>query len=216
MGLEADKRIVLFAKPPVAGQVKTRLLGILGGKAAAELHEELVEQALQTAAQASAGRIEIELCVASAPSHPFFIACAARFGVRITRQDKGDLGERMAGAMARGLRTSGTVVLVGTDCPVLDPTDIAHAFDALVTHDVVLGPAEDGGYVLVGAKGRVHQEMFERVEWGSAKVLAQTRSRLTAIGVRWCELRTLWDVDRPEDFTRYLSWRAARHQAAGR
>lgn len=187
---------MVFAKAPVAGQVKTRLVPALGEQGAARLHERLVDHALEIACAAGLG--PVELCCAPDASHPFFVERAARFGVALTEQGPGDLGERMQRALAGRL----PAVLIGSDCAAMTPAYLREAGRALATgHDAVLGPAEDGGYVLV-ATARTHPEAFARIRWGRPNVLAAQRARFRAIGWRWTELATLWDVDRPADLAR--------------
>ena len=105
-------------------------------------------------------------------------------------------------AFKRALRSNPYVVLIGSDCPALTPADLRAAARALKAGaDAVLSPAEDGGYALIGLR-RVSRRLFAGVDWGGPQVLAQTRGRLKALHWRWQELRTLWDVDRPEDVAR--------------
>ena len=191
--------IAVFAKAPVAGGVKTRLAAVLGTEGAARLHERLVERALATAIAARLG--PVELWCAPDASHPFFAQCAARFGVELRLQEGADLGERMHHAFDVALERHRALLLVGSDCPALEPRDLAAAAHALDTHDAVLIPAEDGGYVLVGL-ARSDASLFEGVAWGTAAVMEETRARLVAAGLRWATLPALWDVDRVEDYAR--------------
>jgi hypothetical protein len=189
-------RIIVFARAPVPGEAKTRLIPALGAEGAARLHARLVERTLATACAAGVGAVE--LCCAPDAAHPFFAACAARFGVALTAQGAGDLGARMHRALAAGLPAA----LVGSDCPAMTP-DYLRAADAALRDDcdLVLGPAEDGGYTLVGAN-RLDPGCFGHIAWGGAGVMAAQRLRLRACGLRWTELAPLWDVDRPGDLER--------------
>ena len=192
-------RVMLFAKAPVAGAVKTRLIPVLGAAAAARLHERLVVRALETLTKANVGPVEI--CCAPSTSHVFFTACQQRFGVDLTLQCKGDLGERMRHAFETALLTAPCALIVGADCPSITVDDVIDAATQLAAHDATLIPADDGGYVLIGAR-RTHQVMFDGIDWGHATVLAAQRERFRAIGWRWYEGATRWDVDRPEDLAR--------------
>ncbi len=126
----------------------------------------------------------------------------SRFGVRLRSQGPGNVGDRMHRALARALRRHPYAVLIGSDCPALRPSDLHAALRALQAGaDAVLSPAEDGGYPLIGLR-RVSRRLFDGLSWGSSRVLEQTRDRLERLGWRWQELRTLWDVDRPEDVLR--------------
>jgi hypothetical protein len=118
------------------------------------------------------------------------------------RQGPGDLGKRMHRALARALRDHESAILIGSDCPVLAASDLRAAAQALQGGaSAVLSPAEDGGYALIGLR-RNSRRLFSGIDWGGAQVLAQTRRRLGQLGWGWKELRTLWDVDRPEDVAR--------------
>ena len=192
-------RVAVFAKAPRPGAVKTRLAGFLGEEGAARLHARLVEHALAMALDAAVG--PVELWAAPSLDDPFFAECARRHGVSLRDQGDGDLGARMARAVAASISAGDAVLVIGSDCPALRAGDLHEAAAELAGHDVVLGPAEDGGYVLLGA-ARTVPPIFERVDWGSGTVLARTRHKLAAAGIEWHELRTLWDVDRPEDYVR--------------
>ena len=197
-----DAVIVVFAKAPVPGDVKTRLIPALGAEAAAALHKALTERVLQTALASGA---DVVLAGAPDATHTFFETCAAKFGIGITAQlCGGDLGTRMLHALDNALESCSRVVIVGADCPAFTPAHLIQAIDQLVTHDVVLTPADDGGYVLIGAR-RIDATMFDGIDWGTGAVLAQQRERLRDIGLSWHEMEPLWDVDRPADLVRLTS-----------
>lgn len=194
-----DCLISLFAKAPVPGQVKTRLIPLLGAAEAAAFHASCVRQALSTAIEADVGPVEI--CCAPTVSPPFFQAIGSALPISLTEQGEGDLGERMHRALARGLERHTAMILIGADCPALAAQDLRDAALALQTHDTVLAPAEDGGYVLIGAR-RVASGLFANIRWSTGEVMARTRANLASLGWSTAELRTLWDVDRPEDYER--------------
>lgn len=190
----------MFAKPPLPGFAKTRLVPLLGAEGAAALHERLVEHALRTAERACAGMVE--LCCTPDTTHPFFQRCAGRYGVMLTAQTPGDLGARMHGAFERALSTSRRVVLIGADCPALTPDHLKQAVDALARgSQAAFVPAEDGGYALI-ALARNDALLFSGIAWSTETVMATTRDRLRKLGWQWDELETLWDVDLPADFER--------------
>lgn len=196
-------RVLVFAKAPIAGRVKTRLLPALGAEAVAALHRQLVRQTLAAAVEAGIGAVE--LWCAPSPDHPFFEACRAQFGVGLRDQRAGNLGQRMARALRSALRDSPYAIVIGSDCPALTPDDLRQAAAALQQgFDAVLGPAEDGGYVLLGLAGYAAR-LFENIAWGRASALAETRRRLGELRWRWHELPVRWDVDRPEDYARLLA-----------
>ncbi|MGH8710026.1 MAG: TIGR04282 family arsenosugar biosynthesis glycosyltransferase [Burkholderiales bacterium] len=193
-------KLLVFAKAPVAGQVKTRLIPLLGAEGAAGLHEQLTRHALATALAARIGAVE--LWGAPSPRHAFFKRCAQEFGISLHAQSTGDLGERMFHAFEKTLRSKKYAVITGSDCPTLTVEDLQQAAEALKAgNDAVFCPAEDGGYVLIGLS-LCSPLLFQDVVWSSPLVLQQTRVNLRKLNWRWRELDTLWDVDRPEDYHR--------------
>lgn len=196
----ASCRIVVFAKAPEPGKVKTRLIPALGAEGAAALHRRLVRHSLRVAQEAALG--PVELWCAPDARHAFFRECARDFGVSLYSQGEGDLGERMRRAFEAALSRAGRAILVGSDIPALSSQYFRDAERALrLSHDAVIGPAEDGGYVLIGL-ARSDAELFHGIPWGGPEVLKETRLRIAALG--WCglELPVLWDADRPGDLER--------------
>ncbi len=195
-----EPALIVFARAPEPGRVKTRLVPLLGQTGAARLHARLVERTLKTAL--AAGFDNVGLHCSPGIEHVFFIGKKKRYNVFLQSQGGGNLGDRMYRAFKRVLRRHPYAVLIGSDCPALEPADLRAAARALREGaDAVLAPAEDGGYVLIGLR-RVSRRLFDGIPWGGPQVLAQTRRRLKALRWRWRELRTLWDVDRPEDVAR--------------
>jgi rSAM/selenodomain-associated transferase 1 len=191
-----ETALIVFARAPVPGRVKTRLVPVLGRERAASLHARLVEHALRTAV--AAGFDDVILCCTPAPKGRFFKAMKKQFGIRLSSQGRGDLGQRMH----RALNRHPGAVLIGSDCPALRPADLRAAARALRSGlDAVFSPAEDGGYALIGTRLSA-RALFAGVHWGGAKVMAQTRVRLRRLGWHWKELRSVWDVDRPVDLER--------------
>ncbi len=191
-----ETALLVFARSPEPGRVKTRLAPLLGEKGAARLHARLVAKTLETAR--AAGFERVYLYCSPRIKGDFFAKMQKRFDVRPCSQGRGDLGDRMY----RALRRHPYAVLIGSDCPALRPADLRRAARALREGaDAVLAPAEDGGYALIGVR-RVSRRLFDGIAWGGPLVLAQTRRRLRALRWHWKELRTLWDVDRPEDVAR--------------
>jgi len=185
--------IIVFARAPVPGAAKTRLIPKLGAWRAARLHERLTLHALRTARLAS-GRVELH----GTRRHSFF----RRLGVAFRLQRGRDLGERMVHALSKARRPA---ILIGTDCPVLTAADLCRAARWLRGGcDAVLAPAEDGGYALIGLR-RARKEFFDGILWGGPQVYADTVKRLA--GYRWRALRRVWDLDRPGDVERFRSLR---------
>ena len=192
-------RVLVFAKAPLAGRVKTRLCPALDGEAAALLHRRMVLHTLNAACAAAPGRVELH-CSPST-DHPFFADCAARHEVALARQIDGDIGARMANALRNASREN-PLLLIGTDCPGRTTNDLLAAIRALESgHDAVLGPVEDGGYSLIGL-ARFEPALFAGIAWSTDRVMTQTGARMTDLGFRWLNLPTLWDVDRPADLPR--------------
>ena len=194
-------RIMIFAKAPVPGRVKTRLIPALGEDGAAELQRVLIARTLRVASAAGLGAPE--LWCAPNPDDLFLAACAERHGVSLHAQPEGDLGTRMAHALDASLASGVPGLLIGCDCPVLTAGYLREAAAALTGgSDAVFGPAEDGGYVLIGLARRPAAPLFETISWGTATVMRETRARLERGNWRWRELAPLWDVDRPDDLRR--------------
>lgn len=190
----------VFAKAPIAGEVKTRLCPPLSPHQAAALHRELLWHTLETASRAALGPIEL-WCMADIHD-PFFNQCRAYFHLELKPQVSGDLGIKMRAALEAGLTYADRAILIGGDCPSITPTYLQSAATALAAdNDVVLGPAEDGGYGLVGVAGDV-AEIFTDIPWGTALVMNATLGRLREHDLRWHGLAPIWDVDRPDDLAR--------------
>lgn len=194
--------IIVFARAPRPGAVKTRLVPLLGAEGAAALHARMVKRALATARKAALGTVELH-CAPDC-NDDFFRFCSNRYRVELVTQAGGDLGARMSAAACAALAAHARVLLIGSDCPVLAARHLRAANQALLDEaDAVLVPAEDGGYVLLGLT-RSDERLFEGIAWGGDTVLADTRARLRELGWHWRELDTLWDVDRPEDYGRLI------------
>lgn len=183
-------RIVIFAKQPVPGRVKTRLIPALGAEGAARLAGEMLER---TREEALATGLAVELCGEpdAAEWHE------ARSGLALTAQGEGALGERLARAAARVLGEE-SILLVGSDCPEIDRRRLRHASERLDEYDAVIHPAHDGGYALLGLR-RFDRSIFEGINWSTPVVAAQTVARIEALGWSLYVGETLRDVDEPRD-----------------
>ncbi|PLW82671.1 hypothetical protein CWI75_08795 [Kineobactrum sediminis] len=194
-----------FAKAPQPGRVKTRMQPLLSPEQACELHCELVQWTCKTLLNAALG--PVELWVSDAPQHPLFKACETSGVASVCRQLGTDLGARMQDALASGLARYKYVLLVGSDCPALDTVYLRAAASALRDHDLVLGPACDGGYVLLGARRPV-DALFADMPWGTDQVFALTLARARKAGWHVAVLEPLRDIDRPEDLQ---YWQSLQH-----
>ena len=183
-------RIALFARFPVPGRAKTRLIPALGEAGAAALHRKLVEL---TVAAARASGLPYEVRFTGAGGEDF-----ARWlgdDVPLVPQGEGDLGDRLR-------RVPAPMLLIGSDCPDLSAAHLTRAAAALAEAPAVLGPAADGGYWLLGL-ARAMPHCFESISWGTATVASETRKRLADEAITPVELGTLHDCDRPDDLARW-------------
>jgi hypothetical protein len=189
-------RILIFAKAPVPGQVKTRLIPALGEEGAARLAQRMLLDTWQAASQVAGA--EAELCLAPEHDHPDWAGRLPPRARRWSAQGEGDLVARLSRAAERVLGSGDKVIFIGTDCPDLGPERLAAACRALETHDAVMLPAEDGGYVLLGL-ARYHPLIFSGILMGGADVARETAERVKALGWSLQVGDTLRDIDEPED-----------------
>jgi uncharacterized protein len=189
-------RIIVFAKAPVPGRVKTRLIPALGEVGAARLAHKML---LDTIEEAFAANLSIpELCAEPHPLDESWSGFLPARHMRVTAQGEGDLGERLARAAKRTALLGENALLIGTDCPGLDRERLRAAALALEDHDAVLHPAEDGGYALLGLR-RFDPSLFEGISWSTDRVAAETIARIEALGWTLHVGDTLRDVDEPGD-----------------
>ena len=189
-------RILVFARAPEAGAVKTRLAGEIGAESALSLYLAMLRRVFETAERAALA--EVHLWAASNPAHEEFLALCEAGRIRLQRG--ADLGERMLHAATRELAGDGvdSVLIVGSDCPALGADYLDRALAALAAAELVLGPARDGGYVLIGLRA-ARPELFRGVDWGSGAVLEQTLARARELGLQPQLLEPCWDVDTAGD-----------------
>lgn len=184
--------LIVFAKAPRPGLAKTRLIPALGAEGAAQLAGRLLAHAWQ---QGAAARVDAaELCVSPDTNDPAF----APLGAPLTLQGEGDLGERMHRAFQRVLAVHDAALLIGTDAPALTADRLREAAAVLEDAEAVFVPALDGGYALVGLR-QPCEALFRNMRWSTSTVMAETRQRLQAEGLRWVELAPVNDIDEPAD-----------------
>ena len=204
-------RILVFAKAPLAGQVKTRLASGIGDRAATALYEQLVRDTVTTAVQAKLAPVTL---YAGSP-HPLFVALGDEHDIPIKIQQGTDLGLRMHKAIQNELEQAEFVVLIGTDCPVMTADYLDQACRELCAGTgFVFGPAEDGGYVLIGARS-AEKKLFTDMRWSTSQVMQHTRERLRLLNRQYAELETLWDLDTPEDLERWQALSRSASMASG-
>lgn len=191
--------LVIFAKAPQPGAAKTRLIPALGAEGAADLARCMLSHTQAQALAAGAG--PVELCMSPAPGDKAWHGVALPAGMTCTAQGEGDLGQRMARAVARVTGQQQSVLLFGTDCPALTAARIAEAGRQLARHDAVLLPVADGGYILIGLKTPC-PDLFTDMPWSTPAVAAETLHRMAALGLRVWQGPTLHDIDEPADLAR--------------
>jgi rSAM/selenodomain-associated transferase 1 len=195
--------IQVFCKAPVPGQVKTRLIPNLSAEQAAQLHQQLSRRTLELVT--TSALCPIQLWCSPTISHPFFKEMATRFSLPLLPQSSGDLGKRMHNAISYGSHTYHHVIVIGCDCPSLTPDDLNDAIQALAsTKEIVLAPAEDGGYCLIGMN-TAQIKLFTDINWGTSEVLKKTRTKIQALGLTSHELKTQWDIDNYIDYKRFVN-----------
>ena len=198
------KRLIqVFFKAPIEGKVKTRLIPKVGLPNSVIIHQRLCEQVIQCVAgyAEQSEDIAVQFWVDLDISHTFVQDNAARYGVDVFQQKGSDLGERMQFAMTSGLMAADQVVIVGGDCFSLCERYLAQAFEVLENKDVVFGPADDGGYILIGSHG-LEKVFFTDVQWGESTVLASSIDCAHQSGKSYGLLEERWDIDTWEDIQR--------------
>jgi len=189
----ANIRVVIMCKAPVAGRVKTRLTTVYSKAEAAELHAAMATTVIERAKRL----FDDVVIAADDPDHLFFAA----FGLPVTDQGQGSLGERMQAQVLHAFSDGGeAVLLLGTDSPHMSDDRLMQAAEAVKQFDLVIGPVEDGGYDLITMK-KAHA-LFDGIDWSTARVLEQTMTQIRQLGLSCKQLETGFDVDEPEDVTR--------------
>ena len=190
-------RIIVFAKAPQPGLAKTRLIPALGAQGAAALAKQMLAYTLEQAIKAQLGGVE--LCMSPGSTDPLWANIAIPNGTACSAQGDGDLGQRMARAVERTcVSQAENIILVGTDCPALTAAQLTEAAQRLANHDVVILPASDGGYVLIGLQAPC-PEIFANMPWSTSVVTELTFERLMKLGLRVWQGPTLHDIDEPAD-----------------
>ena len=194
----------MFARAPVPGRAKRRLIPALGDEGAAELQRRMTAHVVSAAVAANAGTVTL-WCTPGC-DHPSFRELADRFPIELRAQQGCGLGDRMGAAMRDMLARRPLALLAGSDCPGLVP-DVFRRTVEWLAHgsDAVLAPAVDGGYVLIGLR-LFDASLFADMPWGTDRVLPQTRRRLRRLGWQLRETDPLPDIDRPDDLVHLEPW----------
>lgn len=195
-----NETLIIFSRFPQPGTTKTRMIPALGADGAAQLQRQMTEHTLNTAKQLLSKRnitIEIHFAGGSIELMRQWLGK----DIQYIPQVAGDLGDRMRSAFDRAFSLGNRrAVTIGIDCPDISSTILNNAFDSLLTKDLVLGSAEDGGYYLIGLSHSIPQ-LFSNINWGTERVLKQTKNIAEKLALQVHYLPTLLDVDRPEDLT---------------
>lgn len=196
-----DACILVFCKAPIIGQVKTRLMPSMSAEEATAAHIVLTKHVLSWL---STSKIcAIHLWCSPDTEHIFFQQCADDYDVSLFTQSEGDLGAKMDQAIQASLKKYKRVLLLGCDSPSLSEPDLEQALSNLSAgRDVVLAPAEDGGYVMIGCQFP-QTALFTDMPWGTEQVFQLTVDRLNRTGQTFSTTPLQWDVDRFEDWQRY-------------
>lgn len=193
---------VVLTKEPVPGKVKTRLISQLGGQGACDLYVQLLtrlEITLKKTLQTTPS--QVALWIAGDASHKAFKPWRS-FSTFYQQPDHGDLGVRMAMAVRSSLSRGRIPILIGVDVPDLDDVYLCQCVKMFESHDLVISPAEDGGYGLLGMK-QLYAELFEGKAWGTDSVFDETRKDIDALKIDTGYLPTVWDVDEIADVERF-------------
>lgn len=195
---QTQDQLIVFTRYPEPGKTKTRLARTLGHQQAAAIQQELLDYTMgQVRKFMLSYPVSVKIYFAGGNHKKL----QEWLGADLIYQDqgKGDLGQRLAHAFTESFKNKYQgVVIIGSDCPQLKASHLAHAFEALRRNDLVLGPATDGGYYLIGLH-RFMQSLFEDISWGTERVLAKTLRIAAEKNIATELLETLSDVDRPED-----------------
>lgn len=203
--LYEDSVVLLYAKAPIEGKVNTRLIADIGVQAATKLQHDLIHDRLFMLT--ASALCDVRLMCAPDGQHDCFTRCDAEYPVALFDQSGDDLGERMFNGICGALQDYQYCIVIGTDAPVLDAEVIRQVLDKLHSGtEVVIVPAEDGGYVLIAMR-QAHECLFQEISWGGAQVMQQTADKLDEKNISYELLASCWDIDRLEDYRRYLNLR---------
>jgi len=188
--------LIIYTRSPAPGMVKTRLIPRLGKYGAARLQRDMARHVIDIGLGLMR---DIDVEIHQDAGDQAAIMCICKGDIPVINQTEGDLGQRMLNSFYRSFKHEYKhVVLIGSDCPLITPQILLQAFDLLDTYDCVLGPAEDGGYYLIGLK-KPDKDLFTGIPWGGSRVFEETMARVRSNGLAVSTLETLPDIDRPED-----------------
>lgn len=198
-----QKLVILFARYPQPGRCKSRLIPSLGAEGAATIHRQLVAHILTRLKRFLSSRADIDFSIAYHGGSRLLMQEWIGNDYPFLHQQGNNLGERMAFALNQNLENGQDTILIGSDCPDIDASILNESFEALKTHDIVIGPAHDGGYYLIGVAGHLGpttcKKLFGNIPWGRDTVFSETIARTETLRLRSHILRKLHDIDIAED-----------------
>lgn len=190
--------VQVFAKSPIPGKIKTRLQPALSADDCAKLSATMIRHSVRVACELE--DTDVQLWCFPNTSQPFFETLAEEFPIELIAQQGSNIGERMNFALQRGLEWHRSVQLIGSDCPFYCAEYLLEGFRILETdRQLVLGPAEDGGYLLIGCNWEIPSNIFDNITWGTDSVFRETVDKMNARGITPKLLPKMSDIDRPED-----------------
>ena len=195
-----DSRLLVFAKAPVLGKVKTRLVPLLGEQGALDFHVASIRLALE---QRVAMQLSPVVLYIKGQAPAWLTELCQRLSIDVVQQQGDNLGERMLHAATEQLSQARHVVLTGTDCLTLKPDRLTQLYEALEENNAAIIGAEDGGYVALGLT-QLSAALFTQFPFGDAQVYQKTVDAMHTLDWRYAELAKTWDVDRPEDIQRWI------------
>lgn len=201
-----SETLIIFTRYPEPGKTKTRLIPCLGAEGAANLQRQMTETTVKIGKQLNCDR-PLEILIYFAGGQEDLMKTWLGEDLNYKAQRNGDLGQRMESAFQQAFNDAKErVVMIGIDCPQLNSKILDQAFEALLERDLILGPAEDGGYYLIGLNCP-YPQLFKRINWGTNRVLSQTQAIAYQLGLKVDYLPILKDIDRPEDLANVVQLR---------
>ena len=198
-----DSRLLVFAKSPVLGKVKTRLISLLGEQGVLDFHVASIRLTLE---QRAAMQLSPVVLYIKGQMPAWLTELCQQLSIDVVQQQGADLGERMLHAATEQLSQARNVVLTGTDCLTLTMDRLTQLYQALEENDAAIIGAEDGGYVALGLT-QLSAALFTQFPFGNAQVYQKTVDAMRTLDWRYAELAKTWDVDRPEDIQRWIKSR---------
>lgn len=202
-----QKLVILFTRVPYPGRCKSRLIPALGARGALQLHQQLVLHILSAIGAFLSERHQVSLSIFFHGGSRQQMQQWLGNGYNYQQQLGCDLGERMATALLHGIQDGRDTVLIGSDCPDIDRSVLDNSLNSLTKAAIVIGPAHDGGYYLIGIAAGTDPELcrqlFENIHWGSNRVFSQTINRAESLGLKTHILETLHDIDTEDDLRHF-------------